>query len=312
MPRAREIESVGCACIRLERDDRVVRRSKDDKVFKRRIGANLECDLERWINQARTRGVAIGVEDGRHAKRVVVSTGADSTRRAKIVFTGQRSNFTSWDEIRVERPSRVRVELDQHRIMRSAGIERCMKVRMRAESEWHYRVASIGDASLQSQSITYFVVYFQHERPRPDRSEIRIVRRIENRCDKVGPAPRHAKGAFACEAVNRVAARGFVHRQPVLAALERKACAGDAARPWKENRNAAAMWMLAPCVRIGRPGDDFQRANAIAQALAAGCGNNHRALALRFQRYEFQRDGSIPRSVDRDRAIRGRKSPSSE
>ena len=158
---------------------------------------------------------------------------------------------------------------------------------MRAESERHYRVAGIGDARLQSQSITYFVVYFERERPRPDRIEIRIVRGIENRRDEIRPATRHAKGALACEAMNRVAMRGFVHRQPIFAAIESEACAGDAARPRKENRNAAAMRMLAPCVRIGRARNDVERPGAIAEALASCGRHNHRPFALRFKRDQF-------------------------
>lgn len=168
-----------------------------------------------------------------------------------------------------------------------------MKVRMRAESERHDRVPRVGDARLQSQSITNFIVYLEHERPRPDRIEIRIVRRIENRSDEVRSAPRHAKGPFARQAMNRVPARRLIHRQPVFAALEHEACAGDAAWPRKENRNAAAMRMLAPCAGIGRARDDIERAGTVAQALAPGVGHNHGALANRFKRYEFHGDDSI-------------------
>src|SRR5580704_1138327 len=158
---------------------------------------------------------------------------------------------------------------------------------MRAEAERHYRVAGVGDARLQSQSITYFVVYFERERPRPDRIEIRIVRRFENRRNEIRPATCHAKGALTCEAMNRVAMPGIVHRQPIFASIESEASAADAARPWKENRNAAAMRMLAPCVGIGRARDDVERPGAIAEALAPCARYDYRAFALNFKRDQF-------------------------
>ncbi len=167
---------------------------------------------------------------------------------------------------------------------------------MRAKSKRHDRVAGVANARLQSQSITYFVAYFQRERPRPDRTEIRIVRRIENRGDEVRSPTRHTKRALACEAVNRVTA-GIIHRQRVFAALKRKASVGDAARPGKENRNAAAMRMLAPCVRIGRPGDDVERPRAVAETLASGSRHNHGPLALRLERDEFHGYGFSARNV---------------
>ena len=46
----REIESVGRAGVRLERDDRVVRRSEDDEVAERGVGANLDRDFQRRID----------------------------------------------------------------------------------------------------------------------------------------------------------------------------------------------------------------------------------------------------------------------
>src|SRR5271170_4895384 len=118
---------------------------------------------------------------------------------------------------------------------------------MRAESERHHGVAGIRNPRLQSQSITYFVIYLELERPRPNRTEIRIVSRIENRRDEVRSAPRHAKCALARETMNRVPARRLVHRHPVFASIEDEACARDASGPRKENRDAAAMRMLAPC-----------------------------------------------------------------
>src|SRR5271170_6622692 len=140
---------------------------------------------------------------------------------------------------------------------------------MRAESERHHGVAGIRNPRLQSQSITYFVIYLELERPRPNRTEIRIVSRIENRCDEVRSAPRHAKCALGCEAMNRVPARGLIHRHPVLAAVKREAGAGDAAGPRKKNRDATAMRMLAPGAWIGGPCDDIDRAGAVAETLAA-------------------------------------------
>ncbi len=55
----REIERVGRAGVRLERDDGVVRRSIDDEVLERCIGANLERDLQRRIDQPRARPIVI-------------------------------------------------------------------------------------------------------------------------------------------------------------------------------------------------------------------------------------------------------------
>src|SRR5580704_3981020 len=170
---------------------------------------------------------------------------------------------------------------------------------MRAEAEWHYRVAGVGDARFQSQSITYFVVYFERERPWPDRMEIRIVSRIENRRDEVRSATCHAKGAFACEAVNRVTMPAIVHRQSVFAALEGEASVADAARPRKENRNAAAMRMLAPCVGTGRACDDIESPGAVAETLAPCARYDYRALALNFKRDQFH-------SYDLDRRTHAR------
>ena len=220
-------------------------------------------------------------------EHIIISISTKRTRRAKIVLAVKRRSSAGWYEARVERPSRVSVELNQHRVARTIRIQRRVKVRMRAKSKRHDRVAGISDARLQSQSITYFVVYFERERPRPDRIEIRIVRGIENRRDEVRSAPRHPEGALARKAVNRVPASGFVHRQPVFAALESEACAGDAARPRKENRDSAAMRMLAPCVRIGRPRDDVERTSAVAETLASRGRHNHSPLALRLKRNEF-------------------------
>ena len=175
---------------------------------------------------------------------------------------------------------------------------------MRAESERHHRVAGIRNPRLQSQSITYFVVYLELERPRPNRTEIRIVSRIENRRDEVRSAPRHAKRALGCEAVNRVPARGLIHRHPVFAAVKCKARAGDAAGPRKENRDAAAMRMLAPGAGIGGTCDDVDRAGAVAETLAPGLGHNHGAFALHFKRYEFHRDDSQSGAIGRESSSR--------
>src|SRR5580700_2007932 len=175
---------------------------------------------------------------------------------------------------------------------------------MRAESERHHRVAGIRNPRLQSQSITYFVVYLELERPRPNRTEIRIVIRVENRRDEVRSAPRHAKCALGCEAMNRVSTRGLIHRHPVFVAVKRETRARDTAGPRKENRDAAAMRMLAPGAGIGGPCDDIDRAGAVAETLAPGFGHNHGSFALYFKRYEFHGNNLQSGEVSRESSSR--------
>ena len=129
---------------------------------------------------------------------------------------------------------------------------------------------------------------------------------------KYGPRRDHAKRALAREAVNRVAARRLVHRQPVLAALERETGVGDTARPWEKNRDAAAMRMRAPIVGVRRTRNHFDRARAIAQALASRLRHDHGALALRFKRDQFHGDTALQESFGREVPDRKTPVPSSE
>lgn len=108
--------------------------------------------------------------------------------------------------------------------------------------------------------------------------------RIEHCADAMRLAADDAKRLLASEAVDRMPARGFVHRQSVLAAAERKARIGNASGPWEQNRNSAAMGMRAPVVGTLRAGDHFVRVDAIAKALETGFGDDHSALGPRFER----------------------------
>lgn len=110
------------------------------------------------------------------------------------------------------------------------------------------------------------------------------MRGIENSSQVVRSAPRDPERALACEAVNRVASRGFIHRQLILVAFERKARIRNPSRPWEQQRDTAAMRMCMPCVWIGRARNDFEHAYAIAEALASGLRNDHGAFALSFKR----------------------------